>query len=94
MQHSFDGACVMASFDEFEGDALVDPEGGSVGVEAKSSELELGLEFVDGEVVDFLKLLVDFFLHFLVFEEGYERVSVLSRVFFLLFLLFLIILQS
>jgi len=79
---------MMASFDKLQSNALIYPHR----VLISSSELELAFNFIDGKIVHFLKLLVDFFLHFLVLEKGYERISVLGSVLFLLFLLFLVLL--
>ena len=66
MQHSFHCTCMMSSLDELQCDALAHFH---YVVLCACCELELVLDFVNGEVVYFFKLLVYFFLHLLVLQE-------------------------
>lgn len=75
VEHLLDCACVVPPLDHLERYALVDPHRVSL---VHHSKLELILQLVNAQVVHLLKLLVDLFLHFFVFQKWNERVAIFS----------------
>jgi len=60
MEHFLDSARVVPPLNNFKSDTLIDTYGVAI-------KLELIFKLIDGEVIHFLELVVDAFLHLLVF---------------------------
>lgn len=63
MQHLLDRACMMSPLNQLKRDTLTDPHHI---LPTTTAKLQLILNLINAEIIHFLKLLVDFFLHFLI----------------------------
>ena len=88
MQHFLNRPSMMSSLNHLQRNTFINPHRS---VFINIAELELTLELVNTQVIHLLKLLVDLFLHFLVFQKGNQGVTILPRVLLLALLLFLVL---